>query len=138
MAGGKSDYFEDLIIEYVLGDSETLQKWDILYVAVTTEYISDSDTGETLDEPSGNGYGRVPITSSSDYWVKRTGGERRNLHPIEFPRATGDWSFVRGFALCTEATGGEILWHGNVFPARFVHTDDILRFDVEDLIIREE
>lgn len=139
MAGGKSDFFEEQIMQFMLGDSEEFPKYDYLYLALSKDLITDDDTGETLQEPNiTSGYQRIEIPTTSEYWVKRINGERRNLAPIVFPRAVQDWGVIFSYALCTEQTGGEIIWHGSLLPSRYVEIDDIVRFDIEDLIIRED
>jgi len=139
MAGGKSDFFEEQIMQYFLGDSIEFPKYDYLYLALSKDLIYDDDTGSTLQEPEvTGGYQRIQIPTTSEYWVKRVNGERRNSVPIVFPRAVRDWGVIFSYAFCTEQVGGQVIWHGIVLPSRYVEIDDIVRFDVEDLIIRED
>lgn len=105
-----------------------------LYLAVMYTPPEYRATGSDLDEPVGSGYARASVTNDVASWADAADGMKSNAVHILFPTATGDWGTLRHWALCSAATGGEIVSWGTV-PARLVLNGSTLRFLKDQLRI---
>lgn len=92
------------------------------------------DTGSDLDEPIGMAYARVAITNNSSNWSESADGLKTNAQDIVFPQATGTWGTMRYWAICTAATGGQIISWG-VMSSQLVLEGGALRFERDHLAI---
>lgn len=108
------------------------------YVALVTAAVSDNDTGSTITQPSGGGYARVQVSpngGSSPTWDVASGGALDNTHLIEFPAATASWGTVTGVAICSAASGGDLLFYDNDMTDQPVGDGDTAQFPAGDLDI---
>lgn len=85
-----------------------------LYLALTVSGVSESDTGDTLDEPADAAYARQPYDLGALWWGTGGDGVVVNLQEVEFGPADVDWGLMTGWALCTGLTGGEVVVAGDV------------------------
>lgn len=86
------------------------------WLALTTVVVTDSMTGSTITEPSGNNYSRVEVNESggaSPAWTAASGGAASNANNVAFPVPSGSWGNVKGYAACDAATVGNLLFYGN-------------------------
>jgi len=92
-----------------------------LWIALTTKVPVDSDSGTVLasQEPTGGSYARVSYTTSGG-WYELAPGILGNANGIQFPTATTDWGWVRGWALCTASTAGLVIASGSLRQVRRV------------------
>lgn len=81
-----------------------------LYLALLGELPGPAMDGTdiTAFEPSGAGYARVAIPTGSAHWSEPSDGSSAYDTAVSFS-PTGDWGLVAAYALCTEATGGQVL-----------------------------
>jgi hypothetical protein len=108
------------------------------YVALVTATVSDSDTGSTITEPSGNGYARVQVNingGSSPTWDIAAAGLVDNTHLIQMPTPTGSWGTVVGVAICDAATVGNLIGYDNAMGDQAIGVDDDVEFPIGDLDI---
>lgn len=111
-SGGMSNYLANTSLDWMFRN-QTFTAPDT-YLALTTVNPSDSSTGSTITEPSGNGYARKQVNQNggaSPTWDLAAGGTLDNTHEIEFAAATGSWGAITGWALCTALTLGEVLFY---------------------------
>ena len=126
-AGECSDYLANQMLDYVFGSGSSLAQ--VSYCALTTATISDSDTGSTITEPSGNGYARV---ACDNVWNTASNGTLDNSSDIEFAQATGDWGTIVATALLDASTGGNLLLYDNDVTDQAVGNGDTWRFPAGD------
>jgi len=81
-----------------------------IYIALTTASISDSDTGSTITEPSGNGYAR----DAHSAWSAGVAGATDNTGAIEFSAPTGSWGTITYAAILDALTVGNLLFYADI------------------------
>lgn len=143
MAGSKSDYLEKAILDHVLGGSFTLAKPATVYVALSTAAYSDAATGAAMTEVSttGTGYARVAVTNNDTNWPGATGTSpttKQNGAAITFPTASGAWGTVTSFYICDAATGGNVLYGGDLSTAKAINSGDTATFAQNAISITED
>jgi len=110
---------------------------DTYVAAIITTEVTDSDTGATITEPSGNGYARKQVNvngGSSPTWDVAAAGLVDNTHDIDMPTATGSWGTIIAVAVVSSASGdGDVLWYDNAMADQAVGNGDTMRFPVGDL-----
>lgn len=87
------------------------------YVALTTVAVTDSMTGSTITEPSGNNYARKQINNSggsSPKWEATSGGATQNADTVTMNTASGSWGTIVNMAICDASTTGNLLAYGDV------------------------
>ena len=132
MAGSKSDYLEDKLLDHVLmkGDyTSPTNIWIALYTA------DPSDTGGGT-EVTGGSYARKQ-TSGSD-WDAASGGASANSGELAFVTATADWGTITAFALFDAVTGGNMLYWGELTEDKAVSSGDTAKFAAGELDITED
>lgn len=85
------------------------------YAALCTAAPTDSSTGSTITEPSGNGYARVIINANgggAPAWGAVSGGSVTSA-AATFPTPTGSgWGNITHQAITDALTTGNVLWYG--------------------------
>lgn len=99
MAGGKSDYLEPKILDYMLGGVPwTPPTSYFLALSAAGSYQDNFVTVDEIGEIVGNGYERVEIPNDlvAGFTATTLDGSsvKKNLNDIVFPTATGDWGYV--------------------------------------------
>lgn len=122
-----SDYLANLMLDFMFRN-QTFTVPNI-HVALCTATVSDSDTGSTISEQSGNGYARV------DYgvWDTAAAGATENTNEIAFPTATGDWTQSVAVAILDASTLGNLLMYDNTMADQTVQNGDTAKFPAGDL-----
>jgi len=98
MAGSKSNYLENKVLDHVLGGGDYTRPATV-YVALYT--VAPSDTGGGT-EVTGGSYARAAVTNNSTNWPAASGGEKSNGTEITFETATASWGMSQ-LALYREA-----------------------------------
>lgn len=142
MAGSKSNYLENKILNLVLGGT-AYSIPATLYVGLwdsAAGELTDASTGASAGEISGNGYARVAITNNTTTWgAATTDGTRKNAIAITFPTATGTWgTSVDQVAILDATTSGNILYWGDLSVAKVITSGDTAKFDIADIVITED
>lgn len=73
-----------------------------------TPYLALFTAVETPAEPSGNGYARVPIGTST-FGSAAASGSIANTAAITYAQATGSWGDIIGFGIYDALTSGNLL-----------------------------
>lgn len=91
------------------------------YMALVTVIPTDSSTGSTITEPSGNGYARTVINASggaSPAWNAVTGTSPTTLtnnQIVTAPSPTGaGWGTLVYMCILDASTVGNMLWYGDI------------------------
>lgn len=140
MASGKSSYFRDESLKFFLGLAGSLTVPADLYVALSTAVWSAGATGTSIagSEPSGgDGYARVTVDNDGTTWDAVASGVSGNLVPIAFATATASWGTIASFYLVDSASGGNVLFGGDLVPPRVIASGDTPRFAPGQLTITE-
>ena len=126
--GGKSDYLENRILDYVLRDSGPV------YAALFTENPTALDDTALGTEVTGFDYARVQIN-----FALATGGSTANEDRVDFPIANGgDWGLVTAFAVYDALTIGNLLYWGDLTPPKNIIDGETASFAVDALVINED
>jgi hypothetical protein len=97
------------------------------YVGLFT--VSPSEGGGGTEVGAG-GYARQKVTFGS-----AAGGAMSNSAAIEFPAATADWGTATAWALFDAATGGNMLWYGDITVPKALYSGDIYRVSANNLTL---
>lgn len=135
MAGSKSDYMENKVLDILGGTTFTAPA--TVYIGLWTATLSDSSTGSTAGEVSGGSYARAAVTNNSTNWPAASGGAKSNGTEIAFTQATADWGTVTHAAILDAATNGNILYWFDLTTSRNVQTNDIFKFAAGAIALTE-
>lgn len=136
MAGSKSDFLENQILNHVLGGPNFVRP-ETIYLALSTAAYSDAATGSSMNEVTGGGYARVAVANNATNWPNATGGQKANGQVFTFPAATGNWGTVQSFYIVSAATGGNNLYGADLTVARTIASGDTASFAVNAIVITE-
>lgn len=120
MAGSKSDYLEDKLINHVLRNT-TYTSPTTVYAALYTVTPSDSTAGT---EVTGGAYAREAMA----FDAPSPGGETQNTAEVAFTVATASWGTVVAASIMDAVTAGNLLYWGDVTPNKAVTQDDQFKF----------
>lgn len=134
MAGSKSDYLEDAILDHVLGGGDYTRPGTV-YVALYTAAPTDAGGGT---EVSGGSYARVAVTNNATNWPAASSGTKQNGTAIQFPQATASWGTVVAFAILDASSGGNFLYWGDLTASKSVESGDTAEFAVGGVTINED
>ena len=134
MAGSKSDFLENTLLDEVLGATDYTPPGTV-YLALFTAAPDDTGGGT---EVSGGGYARVAVTNNSTNWPAASGGSKSNGVDMTFPQATADWGTVVAFAIFDASTGGNMLYWGDLTTSKTINNGDTAKFAAGDITITED
>jgi len=128
-AGEVSNYLANKLLDFAFRN-QAFSAPDT-YIALMTANASDSSTGSTITEPSGNGYARKQVNvngGSSPTWDLAASGVVDNTHDIEFAAATGSWGTITAAAIVDAAANGNLLFYENAITEQAVGDGDTVEF----------
>ena len=128
MAGSKSDYLENKVLDHALGTTSFTMPADV-YVGLYTVAPTDAGGGT---EVSGNGYAREIVTFSA-----ASSGATANDAEVEFDTPTGSWGTVVAFGIFDSLTTGNLLYWGDLAVNKTIDSGDVVKFLVGDIDITE-
>lgn len=140
MAGSKSNYLENALLDHVLG-SIPLTPPSVVYVALSSANYAEAATGASMNELAGGatGYARVAVTNNLTSWPPSgTSSTKQNGVTITFPAATAAWVEARSFYLVDALSGGNILYGGDLTTPRTLLVGDTASFGPGAIIITED
>ena len=106
-----TDYLEPKIRALVLSNTQWTGKPTNFYIAFFTSAGSDTGPGT---EFTGSGYARKAVTCNNTNWTV-SGASVENALAIKFANAaTADWSGITHFGIFDKATGGNLLFYGQL------------------------
>lgn len=137
MAGGKSDYLENLIVNLLMGKvGSPYTPPATLYIALFTVLPGEDGTGGT--EVSGGSYARVALTNNTTNFPTVSDGNKKNGTIITFPTPTGSWGTVVGMGVYDAASAGNLFYYSSLAASRAVASGQVQRFAVGALQIAEQ
>jgi hypothetical protein len=136
MAGSFSNYWEDLILDFLLGGG-VLTPPAHVYVALYTVAPTDAGGGTEVTQVGGTDYARVEVDNDADAWPLCTPGTgaKANGEEIAFVEAGASWGEVAAFALFDSAIGGAnnmLIW-GDLTVHKTIGIGDTAKFAVGDI-----
>ncbi len=136
MAGSKSDYLENKLLDHMLGGATYSQPADV-WVGLYTVAPTDAGGGT---ECSGGSYARVqvPNESGDSNWDAAASGAKANTNDITFPEATGDRGEVVAFGIFDADSAGNLLYWGDLTANKTINTGDTAKFAAGDIDITED
>jgi len=105
----KSNYLANALLDHEFGKTEYAMPTH-LYVALCTATPVKSSTGSTISQVNYTGYSRVDAVPGD--WNAAAARLIDNLNPITFPPCTAGESTAKAFAICSAASGGNLLRYG--------------------------
>lgn len=153
MAGSKSDYLENKIIDWFFrGVSFTPPTH--LYIGLFTVALTDASVSPFTNEVSNSGtnYARVDLAPSTSNWAATngpttttnpssgTGGQTSNNIAITFNTPSASWGTVVAFGIFDAATwqGGNLLYWGDLTVPKTISANDAApSFAISQLVITE-
>ena len=143
MAGSKSDYLENLVLDSILGKSSTeLSTGKVpatVYIALYNTTVNDTVTSLT-DECVGTTYAREPVTNSSANWTNSTAGSKQNKTAVVFTTAAGsDWGTIKSFAIHdgNSTAAGNVFYWGDLTADQTIASGNTVRFSTGAIVITE-
>ena len=129
MAGSKSDYLENKVLDHVLKNT-TFTSPTTVYVGLYTVAPTDAGGGT---EVSGNAYARKAVTFSA-----ASGGATANSADVTFdtPSPSG-WGTVVAFGIFDALTTGNLLYWGDLASNKTINAGDTVKFLSGDIDITE-
>jgi hypothetical protein len=104
-----------------------------MYLGLSTTTINATGTGAT--EPSGGGYARVSISTSTGNWSAPSAGIISNANAVTFPEATSSWGTITYVFLADASTSGNILYYEALSSSRTVDANTTVLFPASSIQI---
>lgn len=134
MAGSKSNYLENAILDHVLGGGDYTRPGTV-YVALFTVAPSDAGGGT---EVTGGSYARAAVTNNATNWPAAAGGSKANGTAITFTTATANWGTCVAFGIFDASSGGNLLFWADLTTSKAINNGDTARFDSGQVTIAED
>ena len=143
MAGSKSDYLENEVLDHILGRTATTVFTGALatvYIALWNSTITDAWTPLATGECAGSTYARAAVTNSSASWTNSTAGTKHNKVTITFTTSAGaDWGTIKAFSICDTAStsAGNMLYWGDLASNQTINTGNTVQFSTGSIVVTE-
>lgn len=137
MAGSKSTYLENAVLNHVLG-RVTYTPPAVLYVALSSQLFDETAT-TFINELAGSGYARAACSNDIAAWPSSgTSSVKVNGVTITFPTATNTWVQAKSFYILDAATGGNVLYGGDLVTPRTLLVGDTAAFGPGAITVTED
>ncbi len=134
MAGSKSDYLENKILDHVLGGSDYTRP-STVYIALYTTAPTDAGGGVEVSAPS---YTRKSATNNATNWPAASSGVKTNGADIVFATAATSWGTIVAFGIFDAVSAGNLLYWGTLTSSRLIDAGDTAFFRLGTLTITED
>lgn len=135
-SNGMSTYLANKVLDFMFRNQSFTQP--ATYVALMTADPSDSSTGSSITEPSGNGYARKqvnPTGGSSPTWTLSTSGSVTNNNAITFNTPTGSWGTITASCITDASSAGNVLFYEVDITEQAVSANDVVEFPASNYTI---
>jgi len=122
-AGGISDYLANELLDHVFGVGAYTVPTN-LYICLCDAAPTDSSTGSTISEPSGNNYSRL----NENTWDAASGGATANTGDSTFATPSGSWGEITHSAICDASSDGNMLFWATATPNQTPDNGDTVKF----------
>lgn len=129
-----SNYLEKALNDHVLGGPDFVRPGTVHFALFTG--VTDGDAN-SVTQVSGGGYTRAAVTNNATNFPGATlgTGAKSNGTQITFPTATASWGTVTHWGVYDAATGGNLLYWGELTTPRTINSGDTPRFNTGDFTI---
>jgi hypothetical protein len=134
MAGSKSNFLENELLDHVLGNA-VYEAPATIYIALYTVAPTDAGGGT---EVSGGSYVRLAVTNNATNFPAAEGGAKSNGTEFVFITATASWGEIIAFGLFDAVSGGNMLYWGDITVPKTVDSGDTAKFPIGDLDFTED
>ena len=134
MAGSKSDYLENEILDHVLGGGDYTRP-STVYIALYTTAPTDAGGGVEVSAPS---YTRKDVVNNATNWPAAAGGVKTNGVDIVFATADESWGTIVAFGIFDAIAAGNLLYWGDLTSSRLIDDGDTAFFRAGTLTITED
>jgi len=134
MAGSKSDYLENKVLDHVLGGGDYSRPATV-YVALYTAAPTDAGGGTAV---SGGSYARATVVNNATNFPAAESGEKSNGTEITFAEASANWGTVVAFGILDAASEGNLLLWATLTANKTIDSGDTAKFAVGDLTYTED
>lgn len=134
MAGSKSDFLENELLDHVLGNAAYSAPATV-YIALYTVAPTDAGGGT---ECTGGSYARKAVTNNDTNWPAASSGAKANGTTITFATATANWGTVVAFSIMDAASAGNLLYWATLTANKDVDNGDTAEFAVGELDVTED
>ncbi len=134
MAGGKSDYLENKVLDHVLGSTSYTKPANV-YLALYTVAPTDAGGGT---EVAGASYVRLALTNNATNWPAAVNGSKSNGIDFVFVTAGEAWSTVVAFGLFDAQNAGNLLYWGTLNSSKQIDAGDTPIFRAGTLVVSED
>ena len=134
MAGSKSNFLENELLDHVLGNAAYTAP-ATLYLALFTVAPTDAGAGT---EVTGGSYARLSVTNNATNFPAASGGAKSNGVAFTFVTATANWGTVVAYAIFDALTLGNMLWWADLTVTKAVNSGDTASFPIGDLDFTED
>jgi hypothetical protein len=127
MAGSKTNYYEDAVLNVLRGTGITAVTPKIgLFTALT------DGEATTVTEVSGNNYARASVTFGAP-----SGGAITNSGTVSVPTPSGSWGTIVGWGVWDASTVGNMLYYSDQTPNKTINSGDVVEFAASAISISE-
>ena len=134
MAGSKSDFLENELLDHVLGNAAYTAPSNV-YVALYTVAPTDAGGGT---EVTGGSYARVTVVNNSTNWPAASSGAKANGTQVTFATATAAWGTVVALGIFDALTGGHLLYWADLSSSVVVGSGQQAYLAVGDIDLTED
>jgi len=134
MAGSKSDFLENELLDHVLGNAAYSAPATV-YIALYT--VAPTDVGGGT-EVTGGSYVRKTVTNNATNFPAASNGAKSNGTEIAFVEATASWGEVIAFGIFDAETAGNLLYWADLTANKTIGSGDTAKFAVGDIDITED
>ncbi len=128
MAGSKTDYFENAVLNTHRGTNITGFS---PYIGLLTALTNGETT--TVTEASGTNYARTAVTYGAP-----SGGAISNSAKVTFPTpGAGGWGVIVGWMNYDASTAGNATYYSDQTPNKTINQGDLVEFDIGAITITE-
>ena len=143
MAGSKSDWLENAVLDTILGKATTELSTTLnstVWFSLWNSTITDAWTPLATGECAGSTYARINMTNSSATWANSTAGSKQLIAEVGFTTAAGaDWGTIKSFAITTldSTVAGNILYWGDLTSQQVISSGNVVKFSTGSVVITE-
>lgn len=140
MAGSKSDYLENKVLDHVLGGGDYTRPATV-YVALYTAAPSDSGGGTEVSTGTWTNYARTAVTNNATNFPAASSGLKGNGTAISMGTATmsptNSTVVVVAFGILDASTSGNLLFWGDLTTSKTINHNDPVSFAINAIQITE-
>lgn len=135
MAGGKSAYLEDKVLDDLYGSGAPAS----IYIALYTVTVGDDGAGGTeVSTGDWTNYARKAVTNNNTNFPAASAGVKKNGAIIDFGTATCSSPVTVAAFATFDAVAGNMLHWGPISPNKVVSDGDPVTIPIDGLSISED